>query len=63
MAKEKPHFSENHSNGKHGMEMGGYSVTMYRSPNSGDMVFDIIVPEEYEGAIDIFVNDRGVDIL
>lgn len=42
------------------VEWDGYKATLYRSPNSGDMVFDLETPEDYENSITVYVNDTEV---
>jgi hypothetical protein len=57
-----PSFTQNDTSNVHGVTWDGYKVSMYRSPDSGDMVFDIETPEDFGDKIDIFVNDMGVDL-
>ena len=42
------------------LEWHGYRVVMYRSPNTGDMVFSITKPEDAD--IDVYVNDEEVEL-
>lgn len=44
----------------HETEWQGYSVIMFRDPNSGHMRFEIDVPEGYEDTIAVDVNEERV---
>ena len=54
-------FSYNSHTGVNKIEEGGYSVAMYRSPNTGDVIIEITAPEGYEDSVTVLLNDEMME--